>query len=131
MIERNLGECEILGRKLDENDGEPRSVGEHLSGCEIEFAGGAAGTLRVDLYTSDAGGGYGGMVFKFQIYGDGFIPCARQLPNGAEIHIAGDIETSAALIAIVKALECLDDSFRETEGETIDDNGIQIVKLDR
>ena len=95
-----------------------RAVGEPL-GCEssrspttlthasaVPFEGGASGIATVEILRSTSLMDEAGYVIRCTVKDEGsaFIPHAVLIPNGIELHIAGDIESEALLLALSQAV---------------------------
>lgn len=98
----------ILGRAAGEAPGQAdaRATTEKIGEVTIPYGGGAQGVARVGLFRSVDDEDRGGVVLRLTVddHGSSFVPTCRPLPNGAELHLAGDAEADALLRAIAGAI---------------------------
>ncbi len=73
---------------------------------DVAFEDCVCGTATAALYESDNEGSRGGIVLRLTIDDEGgaLIPHGVLLPNGVEVHLAGDAEALALIHALQKAL---------------------------
>jgi hypothetical protein len=95
----------IIGR--DELDDESeRSSSTHLHEVSVPFEGGAVGTLHISVFRSLSTEDRGGLVIRVTLddQASSFLPTAKSIPQGIEIHMAGDIEARSLVHALRTAL---------------------------
>lgn len=75
----------------------------------LEFSSGAQGTAKVQVFTSVNDEDRGGVVLRFEIddQGSSFIPFARNIEKGVEVHFAGDAEAITLINALRGVLAAL------------------------
>lgn len=91
----------VIGRgEFDDED--DRSSTIHVRTVTERFEGGAVGALNISVFKSSSNEDRGGLVVRITIedQGSSFLPTTRRIPNGIEVHMAGDIEARS----LVKAL---------------------------
>lgn len=83
-----------------------RSDTDHLVSISVPFDGAAIGVATVSVFHSAASGDVGGFVLRITTanHASAMQPHAVLIPNGVDLHIAGDIESAAVIEAIQKAL---------------------------
>ena len=99
----------ILGRTDDDDTTDQRATTRLTSGAFIKFEGGAVGQITVSAYQSNDDEDRGGVVLRVTLENDAssFTPVAKNVANGIEIHMAGDIEGKALIRALKSALAAL------------------------
>lgn len=97
---------EILGRTEDDDYTDARASTSILSQEEVFFEAGAVGTVYVKVFKSNDIYDRGGLVLRITLDDEGssFIPHAEVLPNGIELHMAGDVEAQSLVKALKAAL---------------------------
>ncbi len=99
---------DLIGRiQGDEVDTESvRSETDHLVSVSVPFDGGAVGVAAVSVFHSAASGDDGGFVLRITTdnQASAMQPHAELIPNGVDLHIAGEIESAAVIEAIQQAL---------------------------
>jgi hypothetical protein len=100
----------ILGRQdSDEltHAPDPRASTKLVAEVRIPFEGGAVGEVQVQLFRSKDIDDRGGLVFKITIadQGSSFVPYAKLIENGVELHVAGDIEAKSVALAMLGVLQ--------------------------
>lgn len=95
----------IIGRG-ELNDEDERSSSTHLHEVSVPFEGGAVGTLHVSIFRSSSAEDRGGLVIRVTLNNEAssFVPTAKKIPEGIEIHMAGDIEARSLVHALRTAL---------------------------
>jgi hypothetical protein len=95
----------VLGRDKDgsHEHADPRASTTKEAEVTVPFHGGANGTAKVELFSSDDNEDRGGIVMRLRIVdGDcAFVPTARIFSDGVELHVAGEAEGAAILRAII------------------------------
>ena len=73
----------------------------------VPFEGGAVGEVTVQVFRSTGSEDRGGLVLRITLVdqGQSFIPYARLIPGGIEVHIAADIESKSVAGALRAALQ--------------------------
>lgn len=99
---------QILGRALGEDPAEARdrSTTSAVATVEVPYCTGAIGTARVEVFTSDDDEDRGGIVLRFLIedHSCSFVPLAKNLENGVELHLSGEAEAQSLIRALMGAL---------------------------
>ena len=100
----------VLGRQ--DNDElsdapDPRAPTKLVADVRVPFEGGAVGEAQVQLLRSTDIEDRGGLVLRITIadQGSSFVPYAKLIENGVELHIAGDIEAKSVAAAILGVLQ--------------------------
>ncbi len=113
----------ILGRNPADPTGAPtqRAQVEEASSSSLQYATGASGKATVAVYRSVQDLDRGGMVLRFAIENgeSSFLPTATLTPEGVDIHIAGEAEAEAMVIALQTALVQLNADRAKTVGVQI------------
>ena len=113
----------ILGRNPEDPSGAPtqRSNVEEAACATLHYATGATGKATVAVYRSVQDLDRGGMVLRFAIENSeaSFLPTATLTPEGVDIHIAGEAEAEAMVIALQTALVQLNADRAKTVGVQI------------
>jgi hypothetical protein len=86
---------------------DPRASTTLVAEARLPFEGGAVGEVLVQLLRSTQSEDRGGLVLSVTIadQGSSFIPYARLIENGVELHIAGEIEAKSVASAILTVLQ--------------------------
>lgn len=97
-------ETTLIGR-LPDNTTDSRAACELVSSVSIPFEGSASGEIQGSRFSSTDSEDRGGCVLKISLENDAssFIPFAKNVDGGIEIHMAGDIEAKS-FIAALRAL---------------------------
>lgn len=88
----------VLGRR-DDGTEDPRAMARLIARASQAFCQDSEGILAADLYMSEDREDRGGFVLRLRM-GDAtgaFLPAVRLLPDGIEVHMAGDVEGEALL----------------------------------
>lgn len=95
---------EVIGR-MDDNSTNARAKCEVVSSVSIPFEGAAIGEVYGTRFTSTESEDRGGCVLRVTLKNDAsaFLPFAKNIDGGIEIHMAGDIE-ARAFLATIRAL---------------------------
>ena len=98
----------IIGRYYD-NTEYVRSDTVPGPQMSLDFVSGAQGTAKVQVFTSSDHTNRGGVVIRFEILdGDcAFIPLAKNIENGVELHFAGEAEAASLINALKGVLAAL------------------------
>ncbi|MFT4646991.1 MAG: hypothetical protein ACI9X4_000197 [Glaciecola sp.] len=113
----------ILGRNPADPSGAPsqRARVEEASCASLHYTTGATGKASVAVYRSVQDLDRGGMVLRFAIENSeaSFLPTATLTPEGVDLHIAGEAEAEAMVIALQTALIQLNADRAKTVGVQI------------
>ncbi len=113
----------ILGRNPEDPGAAPsqHSRVEEAANAALEYTTGAAGKASVSVYRSVQDLDRGGMVLRLGIQNNeaSFLPTATLTPEGVDIHIAGEAEAEAMVIALQTALLKLNADRAKTVGVKI------------
>lgn len=84
----------------------PVATTTRISGEKEDFFGGANGQALVEKFESDGHGEAGGFVLRFLVADQeqSRIPYGVNIKLGVEIHLAGETESRAMLVALRKLL---------------------------
>jgi hypothetical protein len=84
----------------------PVAATAFVAGEKERFFGGANGMALVEKFESDAGGEAGGFVLRFLVADEeqSRIPYGVNIENGVEVHLAGETEARAMLVALRRLL---------------------------
>ena len=96
----------VIGRgELDDED--ERSPTINVRNITKKYEGGALGALTISVFKSSSAEDRGGLVIRITIedQGSSFLPTAKKIPNGVEVHMAGDIEARSLIHALRSALD--------------------------
>ena len=98
----------VLGRSPLDPGAIPvqRAQVREVSSATFAYTTGAVGTAKVEVYKSVQDLDRGGMVLRLIIKDTeaSFLPSAVQTPEGVDIHIAGEAEAEALVLALQTAL---------------------------
>lgn len=99
---------QIIGR-YDENETDARSSTVLIDSVSVPFEGGAIGEVTVAIFNSTDDEDRGGIVFRVTLkdQASSFLPFAKTIPSGIEVHMAGDIEAKSLVHALKTALATL------------------------
>lgn len=108
--EKKLNNPEILGRSEEDNAPDVRASTRLLHTVSVPFEGGAIGKLSVSVFQSNDDEDRGGLVMRITLQNEGssFLPVARDIEDGVELHMAGDIEARSLVHALKTALSTID-----------------------
>lgn len=83
-----------------------RSASTLVREVRIPYEGGAVGEVLIGVFKSTSSEDRGGLAIRITIRDEGqsFIPYAKLIDGGIEIHIAGDIESKVVADALRQAL---------------------------
>jgi hypothetical protein len=83
-----------------------RAATEELHAVQVPFSGGAVGTINITAFKSVDNEDRGGLVFRITLKDEAssFIPYAKSIDGGIELHMAGDIESESLVHALKAAL---------------------------
>lgn len=97
----------VMGRHDDYYLGERTASSDSVKQYAITWNGAIPnGTMKAELFRSDGGTNECGVVLRLTGSGDGaFIPWARRVEGGVEVHVAGNEESEAFLAALRLLLE--------------------------
>lgn len=103
--EEAVPDIRVIGR-MDDDSTDERARCEVISTVSIPFEGAAVGEVIVIRLASCESEDRGGCVLKIEInnFASSFLPFAKKIDRGVEIHMAGDIEAKAFLAALRAAL---------------------------
>jgi hypothetical protein len=96
-----MSEIQVIGRS-DDNSTDARAQCEVVSSVSIPFEGAASGEIDAVRMASTDGEDRGGCVLKVTLKNEAscFLPFAKNIDGGVELHMAGDIEARAFLAAL-------------------------------
>lgn len=99
---------DIIGR-YNENETDPRAKSQLVHSVSVPFEGGAIGEVTVSVFRSTDKEDRGGIVLKITLedHASSFLPLAKTIPSGVELHMAGDIEAESFINALKTALSTL------------------------
>lgn len=85
---------------------EERAPAELAAVGRVEYVGGAIGAVTVELCRSLDETNRGGVMLRITSRDDAssFLPFARVIPGGVELHMCGDIEARSMLEALFQAI---------------------------
>lgn len=97
---------EVIGRSANDDYLDNRALTEEVASVIVPFDGGAVGSISVTIFKSVDNDDRGGVVLRITGTDDAsaFIPHGVELPDGLEIHLAGDIEGESIIRALRGAL---------------------------
>lgn len=98
----------VIGRG-EFGDEDERSPTINVRNITEKYEGGAVGAITISVFKSSSAEDRGGLVVRITIedQGSSFLPTAKKIPNGVEVHMAGDIEARSFVHALRSALEDL------------------------
>jgi len=93
----------ILARSIERS---PIAATVFVGGEKENFSGGANGTALVEKFASNADGEAGGFVLRFLVKDEeqSRLPYSMNVENGVEVHLAGETEARAMLVALRRLL---------------------------
>ncbi len=96
-----MSRTDVIGR-MDDETTDPRAECEVVSSVSIPFEGGAIGEINAVRLESKEREDRGGCVLKITLknHASSFLPFARNIDGGVELHMAGDAEARAFLAAL-------------------------------
>lgn len=94
-------ETEVIGR-LDDDSTEARAACAVAGSVSVPFAGAAVGEIHAVLLESRDVNGRGGCVLQITLRNDAssFLPFAKNIEGGVELHMAGETEGQAFISAL-------------------------------
>lgn len=97
---------DVIGRMLDDDTLDGRARTEKVASATVPYEGGAIGSISVTIFKSIDNEDRGGVVLRITGTDEAsaFIPHSVQLPDGLEVHLAGDIEGQSIIRALRSAL---------------------------
>ena len=98
---------DVIGRMPDDDDMlDERASTESAASVTVPYEGAAIGSVTVQVFKSVDQEDRGGVVFRItgKDEASSFIPHCVQLPDGLEVHLAGDIEGKSLIRALRSAL---------------------------
>jgi hypothetical protein len=95
----------VIGR-FDENDTSERAPTALVSTTSVPFEGASSGNVTVSVFRSTDSEDRGGVVVRIILenYASSFQPYAKNIADGVEIHVAGEIEGRTVVSAVKAAL---------------------------
>jgi len=95
----------VMGR-LDGDETDERAPTELVTTISLPFEGAAIGNVTVSVFRSTDTEDRGGIVIKINLKNEAssFQPYAKNIEDGVELHVAGDIEAQSVLAAVRGAL---------------------------
>lgn len=99
----------IIGRQEYDDRSGDRATTELVHTVSIPFEAGAVGKLDIEAFRSVDNEDRGGLVLRITIQdqGSSFVPYAKNVPSGVELHMAGDIEAESLVHALKTTLSTL------------------------
>ncbi|HPF12904.1 MAG: hypothetical protein H6830_07630 [Planctomycetes bacterium] len=101
----------ILGRNPADPDAAPsqRPGVKEAASAAYRYTTGATGTSKVTVFKGKHDLDRGGMVLRFVVENvdASFLPHATITPHGVDLHIAGEAESEAMILALQTALTAL------------------------
>ena len=100
-----MQEVMVVGRgEFDETD--ERSNSRLVHEVRVPYEGGAVGSVSIKVYRSTQTEDRGGLVLQITVDDEAssFLPFARSIQGGVELHMAGDIESKSLVHALRTAL---------------------------
>ncbi len=98
----------VLGRNPKDPNAAPAQRAKVVpqASASLAYTTGAVGTAKVSIYRSQQDLDRGGMVIRLGIQDSeaSFLPTAILTPEGTDIHIAGEAEAEAMVLALQTAL---------------------------
>jgi hypothetical protein len=101
---------DVLGRQEDDAfEPDPRASSKLIHSVSVPFEAGAIGEVKVEVFRSVDEGDRGGIVIRATLKDEAssFVPHAKLIPSGVELHMAGDIEAKSLIDAMKAALAAL------------------------
>lgn len=99
----------ITGRQDYDGSLDERATTELVHTVSVPFEAGAVGKVEVEAFRSTGSEDRGGLVLRITVQdqASSFVPCAKSIPSGVELHMAGDIEGETLVHALKTALSTL------------------------
>ena len=99
-------QLDIIGRNSDDNCLDTRANTKRSVSVEIPYQGGACGVMKAEMYLSEDAEDRGGVVLRItnKDIAQSFIPHAKDISNGIELHMAGDTEAVVFIEAVQELL---------------------------
>ena len=101
----------VLGRSFGEKPETADARASTVSGPQISisYISGAIGAVHVEVFTSTDDEDRGGIVLRITVedQASSFVPVAKNIANGVELHLAGDAEGASLVRALRGALAAL------------------------
>lgn len=96
----------VIGR-FEDGTTDERAATVGVCTVKVSYIGGAIGSMSARLFESKENMDRGGIVLRLECddAGSSWFPHAKTLPNGIELHFAGDAEAAAVAMAVVEALK--------------------------
>jgi len=96
-----MSQIDVIGR-MDDDSTDARAQCEVVSTVSIPFVGAAVGEIHAVRLASTDYEDRGGCVLRVTLKNDAssFLPYAKNIDGGIELHMAGDIEARAFLAAL-------------------------------
>jgi len=101
-------ETELCGNVIARSiEARPVATTVFVAGEKENFRGNANGVAMIEKFESDAGGEAGGFVLRFRVKDEeqSRIPYGVNVENGVEVHLAGETEARAMLVALRRLLK--------------------------
>ncbi len=121
---QNTASPALLGRNPEDPGAAPclHSSVVEAARATFGYTTGAAGNATATIYRSEQNLDRGGMVLRLAIDNSesSFLPTATLTPEGVDIHIAGEAEAEAMVIALQTALLKLNADRARTVGVQMD-----------
>ena len=104
IVGGNMSQINVIGR-IDDDSTDTRAQCKVVSSVSIPFEGAAIGEIQAVRLVSTDCEDRGGCVLKVTLRNgaSSFLPFAKNIDGGVELHMAGDIE-ARALLAALRAL---------------------------
>jgi hypothetical protein len=98
---------QLIGRHPNDSYLDERSTTQNGTSLSIPFQSMVCGILTIEIFPSDQKEDRGGIVLRItnNDQGGSFLPHAKDIESGVEIHIAGDAESEVALLALRKIID--------------------------
>lgn len=103
----------ILGRQEEDDETgqkpDARASTTLVHTVTVPFEAGAVGEVTVSAFRSTDDEDRGGVVLRLTLAdkASSFVPYAKLIPSGVEVHIAGDVEAKSLIQALKTALATL------------------------
>lgn len=96
----------VIGRTDDDESTDERAKTHLIRTVSIPYEAGAIGEVTVSVFRSIGDEDRGGIVLRITLadQASSFIPFAKNIDSGVEVHMAGDIEADSFSQAIRSAL---------------------------
>jgi hypothetical protein len=101
-----MTEPQIIGR-YDEDQTDARASTQHIHTVSVPCGG--LGEVAVSIFRSTDNEDRGGIILRVTLKNnaDLFYPFAENIPNGIDLHMAGDIEAESLVHALKTALSTI------------------------